>query len=242
MSKGIFVTATDTGVGKTVAAAALIRSLRLAGIKAGGMKPFETGLALEAGELVSADGAFLRRAAEMDDSMELVTPQRFETPLSPYVASAREGAPVCLDSVFNAYERLSRKYEFMVVEGAGGILVPILRRQGDDTSVYYMIDLIRDLKLAAVVVVRPLLGTINHTLLTVSRLLDEGVSVAGIIVSHSEPPQGSVAEETNVQALEELCPVPLIAELPYIGEVTIEKIDKMVKDCRGAIYRALMPI
>jgi len=242
MPKGIFVTATDTGVGKTVAAAAIIRSLKLSGIKVGAMKPFETGLAMEGGEAVPSDGSFLRQAAEMDDPPELVTPQLFKAPLAPYVASAKEGRTVDLEAVFNAYERLSRKYEFMVVEGAGGILVPIMRRQGECSGAYYMLDLIKDLKLASVVVARPLLGTINHALLTVSRLLDEGVPVAGVIVSHSEPPQGSVAEETNVETLKELCPAPVITELPYVGDVTIEKIEMMAQNCRGAIYRALMSI
>jgi|WetSurMetagenome_2_1015567.scaffolds.fasta_scaffold09346_2 dethiobiotin synthetase len=234
MSKGIFVTATDTGVGKTVVSAAIIRALKLSGVNAGCMKPIETGLVREAGKLVSADGALLRQAAEMDDPIELVTPQRFETPLAPYIASTREGMSVNLESVFNAYERLSRKYEFIVVEGVGGVMVPLLRRTGADSGYYYVIDLIKDLKLDAVVVARPLLGTINHTLLTVSRLLDEGITVAGVIISHTMPPMGSVAEETNIQAVNALCPVSVIAELPYIGEVTIANIDTKLRGCIDA--------
>lgn len=232
MSKGIFVTATDTGVGKTVVAAAIIRVLKLSGIKVGGMKPIETGLVRESGLLAPADGSLLRLAAEMDDAPELVTPQRYEQPLAPYVASSREGLPIDLEAVFNAYERLSGRYEFMVVEGVGGVMVPLAkRRNGDYHGGYFVIDLIKDLKLNAVVVARPLLGTINHTLLTVSRLLDEGISVLGVIVCHSMPSQGSVAEETNIQALNELCPVPVIAELPYIEEVTIKNIDEKLTGC-----------
>jgi len=174
---------------------------------------------------VPADGSLLRRAAEMDDPPDLVTPQRFEKPLAPYMASLAEGKPVDLEAVFNAYERLSRKYEFMVVEGVGGILVPLLNRTDDKSGAYFVLDLIKDLKLDALVVARPLLGTINHTLLTVSRLLDEGISVAGVIVSHAAPSQGSAAEETNIQALNELCPVPVMAELPYLEEVSIKNID-----------------
>jgi dethiobiotin synthetase len=232
LSKGIFVTATDTGVGKTVVAAAIIRALKLSGIKVGGMKPFETGLVRKSGLLEPVDGFFLKLAAEMEDALELVTPQRYEPALAPYMASTREGAPIDLEAVFNAYERLSRRYDFMVVEGVGGVMVPLAKRgEGDFQGGYFVIDLIKDLKLDAVVVARPLLGTINHTLLTVSKLLDEGISVSGVIVSHSMPSQGSVAEETNIQALNELCPVPVIAELPYIEEVTIKNIDEKLTGC-----------
>jgi dethiobiotin synthetase len=232
LSKGIFVTATDTGAGKTVVAAAIMRALKLSGIRVGAMKPFETGLARESGLPAPADGFLLWQAAEMDDALELVTPQRFEQPLAPYVASSREGVPVVLESVFNAYERLSRRYDFMVVEGVGGVMVPLAKRgDGDYHGGYFVIDLIKDLKLDAVVVARPLLGTINHTLLTVSRLLDEGITVSGVIVCHSMPSQGSVAEETNIQALNELCPVPVIAELPYIEVVTIKNIDAKLAGC-----------
>jgi dethiobiotin synthetase len=225
LSKGIFVTATDTGVGKTVVSAAIIRALKRAGVSVGAMKPIESGLVREGRKLVPGDGSFLREAACMDDLPELVTPVRFELPLAAYAASVREGIPVDLDAVFNSYERLSRRYGFMVVEGAGGVMVPIMKRPGEGAGGYFMLDLIRDLRLDAVVVARPLLGTVNHTLLTVERLLGEGIAVRGVIVCHSGPPQGSVAEETNMQTLAAFCPVPVMAELPYIGEITIENID-----------------
>jgi dethiobiotin synthetase len=231
MSKGIFVTATDTGVGKTVVAASIIRALRRSGIMAGAMKPIETGLVRESGILLPADGFFLREAAGMDDSLDLVTPVRFSPPLAPYMASRKDGMPFDLDSIFNAYERLSRRYEFMVVEGVGGVMVPLAGRAGGYSRDYYVIDLIRDLNLDAVVVARSLLGTINHTLLSVSRLLDEGISVLGVIISCSTPPQGSIAEETNLQALRELCPAPVIGVLPYLDRISIEEIDANTAGC-----------
>jgi dethiobiotin synthetase len=205
------------------------------------MKPIETGLSMESGELAPMDGAFLRRAAEADDAMELITPARFAEPLAPYVAAARAGARVDLERVFNAYERLSRKYAFMVVEGAGGAMVPIMKRQGETAGGYYMLDLIKDLKLDALVVTRPSLGSVNHTLLTVSRLLDEGICVKGVIVNYSEPPDGSVAEETNIETLREFCPAPVIAELPYMQDVTMAKLDEKAREIRGAIDHALIP-
>jgi dethiobiotin synthetase len=231
VSKGIFVTATDTGVGKTIVAAAIIRALKRSGVMAGAMKPIETGLVREAGVLVPSDGSFLREAAGMDDALDLVTPVRFALPLAPYTASRKEGMPVDLEGIFNAYEWLSRRYEFMVVEGIGGVMVPLAGRAGGYSRDYFVVDLIRDLKLDAVVVARPLLGTINHTLLTISWLLEEGISVSGVIISCSTPPQGSIAEETNMQALKELCPVPVIGVLPYLEKISIEDIDANTVGC-----------
>lgn len=232
MSKGIFVTATDTGVGKTVVSAAIVLALKRSGIKAGAMKPIETGCVRKNGILEPSDGTFLKKVARMDDSLELITPVRFEMPLAPYIASQREGFPVELENIFNAYRMLAEKYDFMVVEGIGGVLVPLA---GAATAkvphTYFVVDLINDLKLPAVVVTRPALGTINHTLLTVSQLLDEGVDVAGIIVSFSTPAQGTIAEKTNLQALSELCPVPVIGIVPYLEDVSDESIAANTAGC-----------
>jgi dethiobiotin synthetase len=223
MPEGIFVTATDTGVGKTIVSAAIIRALKKAGINAGAMKPMETECSVENGALIPADGSFLRNAAEMTDSIDLVTPIRYKLPLAPYTASIKEGVPVKLDAVFRAYKQLSARYEFMVVEGVGGVLVPLTRTASGDA--YFVTDLIKDLRLPAVVVARPLLGTINHTLLTVSRLIEKGIEVKGVIVSNGTPPQGTIAEETNLEMLRELCPAPVIGIVPYLEKMTIEEID-----------------
>jgi dethiobiotin synthetase len=229
MPEGIFVTATDTGVGKTIVSAAILRALKKAGVSAGAMKPMETGCAVEKGILVPADGTFLRNAAEMSDSIDLVTPVRYKLPLSPYTASIKEGITVRLEAVLKAYIQLSARYEFMVVEGVGGVLVPLTRTASGDA--YFVTDLIKELRLPVVVVTRPLLGTINHTLLTVSRLSEEGIEVKGVIVSNCAPPQGTIAEETNLEMLRELCPVPVIGIVPYLEKVTIEEIDAKAAGC-----------
>jgi dethiobiotin synthetase len=229
MSEDIFVTATDTGVGKTIVSAAIIRALKKAGINVGAMKPLETECVIEDGVMVPADGSFLRNAAGMSDSIDLVTPIRYKLPLAPYTASLKEGVPVKMESVFKAYKQLSAKYDFMVVEGIGGILVPLTRNQSGE--VYYVTDLIKDLRLPAVVVARLLLGTINHTLLTVSKLIDEGIEVKGVIVSHSTPSQGTIAEETNLEMLRELLPVPVIGVVPYLKDITIKGIDAEATEC-----------
>lgn len=240
MSKGIFITGTDTGVGKTIVSAAIIRALIKKGIKVGAMKPAETGCARtevrsqksdvrsENESLIPSDGMFLKEMAEMDDSIDMITPIRYEEPLAPMVASELEKIPVEINNIFDAYNVLSKKYDFMVVEGVGGLLVPILKRQeakDKGQKVYFVADLIKDLELPVIVVARPTLGTINHTLLTVNYALREGINVFGVIINFNNPPENSLAEKTNPDVLKELCPVPVIGILPYIKGITLNSID-----------------
>jgi dethiobiotin synthetase len=232
MSKGIFVTATDTGVGKTVAAAAIVCALKKRGLRVGAMKPVETGCTVEDGILLPSDGKFLKEVAGMDDSLDWITPLRFEAPLAPYVAAQKEGVPVVIDKILSAYGELSKRYDVMVVEGIGGVLVPLAgRKTGNIPRTYFVIDLIKDLKLPAVIVTRPSLGTINHTLLTVSQLLNEGVDVKGIIINFSTPPDGSIAEKSNPQALRELCPVPIIGIIPCLRNISMKAIETDAAGC-----------
>lgn len=243
MSKGIFITGTDTGVGKTIVSAAIIRALIKKDIKVGAMKPIETGCIKARGNgqkakgkrqdktLIPSDGMFLKEMAGMDDSIDLITPIRFGHPFAPIVASDIEKKPIEIKKIMDTYGELSKKYDFMVVEGVGGLLVPILKRQktkGKGQKVYFVTDLIRELKLPIVVVARPTLGTINHTLLTVNYALKEGIDVLGVIINHHNPPTGDVAEKTNPDVLKELCPVPVIGMLPYIHGITLNSIDDAV--------------
>ena len=159
--KGIFVTGTDTDVGKTVIAAGLTAALRRRGVGAVYFKPMQSGCPEEAGELVPTDARFARELAGLDEPLRLLTPIALRLPLAPGVAAAREGVAVDLERIAAAIWELSRRYEFFVVEGAGGLYVPLI---GND---FLVLDLVRWLKLPLLVVARAGLGTINHTALTV---------------------------------------------------------------------------
>ncbi|MBI3592173.1 MAG: dethiobiotin synthase [Nitrospirae bacterium] len=239
MSKGIFITGTDTGVGKTIVSAVIIRAMMKKGINIGAMKPIETGCkktavsgqqsaVKEGTTLIPSDGMFLKEMAEMDDSIDLITPIRFEHPLAPMVASEIEKRQVEINKIFDAYDALFKKYNFMVVEGVGGLLVPINKRQeakGKRQKAYFVADLIKDLKLPVIVVARPTLGTINHTLLTVNHALKEGIDALGVIINFYNPPDDSIAEKTNPDVLRQLCPVPVIGTMPYIRDVNKDNIE-----------------
>ncbi len=206
MAKDIFITGTDTGVGKTVIAAGLIRALGRKGIKVGAMKPVETGCI----QSIPADGTFLREIAGMDDPVELITPLCFSNPLAPMVAAELEGKHVELDAIMHAYDVLKAKYEFLVVEGAGGLMVPLKES-------FFISDLIKMLDLPAVIVAREGLGTINHTLLTVIHALREGIEVRGVIINSSGPSGDTMAERTNPDVLRRICPVPIIGPISWMG-------------------------
>ncbi len=238
MSRGIFITGTDTGVGKTIVSAAIIRALIKKGIRVGAMKPIETGCiraeVRKEDDLIPSDGMFLKEMAEMDDSIDMITPIRYEEPLAPMVAAELKKRPVDLDEIFSTYGALSKKYDFMVVEGVGGLLVPItFVRQNDsateqqfkDPSAYFVSDLIRDLKLPVIVVARPTLGTINHTLLTVNYALREGINIFGVIINFNNPPENNLTEKTNPEVLRQLCPVPVIGIMPYNKDITKKNIE-----------------
>src|SRR4030065_1207841 len=224
MTRGVFITGTDTGVGKTIIAGALILVIRSLGLRVCGMKPIETGcMKAESGfkdrVLETSDGMFLKETADMDDSIDVITPILFEKPLAPFPASEIEGIPVDIDKIKKAFESLLRKYDMVVVEGIGGLLVPLKRD-------YFVLDLVKQFGLPIIIVSRPGLGTINHTLLTVNYAMKEGLNVAGIIMNYSQSPEKTLAEETNPKVIRQISPVPIIGIFPYLEDLEKDTIER----------------
>ena len=204
--RGFFVTGTDTGVGKTLVACALVRGLRTRGLDAGAMKPVETGV----GEVGPLDALALRRAAGDEDPLEDVCPLRYALAAAPTVAASADGRDVEVWAIRQAYERLAVRHDCVIVEGAGGLLVPVAEQLS-------MADLARELELPLLVVARAALGTINHTLLTLEVAVARGLSVAGVVISHA----GGVlsgADAANLQALRDALGPALVGEIPPLPE------------------------
>ncbi|MFQ5681622.1 MAG: dethiobiotin synthase, partial [Candidatus Omnitrophota bacterium] len=168
---GIFVTGTDTNVGKTVIACLIARGLRRYGIDCGVMKPVQCG---------GRDARRLMRAAGAKDSLSLVLPMFSPYACAPSIALPRAGVRFSPARIKQAYRKLSLRHEFMVVEGAGGVLAPLAAK-------YFILDLIQDLGLPAVVVAAAGLGTINHTLLTIECLRARGIKILGLIFNNLSP-------------------------------------------------------
>ncbi len=203
MGKGVFITGTDTGVGKTYVAAGIAAGLRHSGIDVGVMKPAETGCSVRAGRLVPKDSLRLIKAAGTRDPLGLVNPYRFKKPLAPSLAAWLEGKEIDPGKIQTAFTKLSRIHDFMIIEGAGGIMVP-LRHD------YTFLDLVRTFSLPAVIVARPGLGTINHTLLTISALRHEGVEILGIVVNCAQDRRMGLAEKTSPSVIEEISGIPVL--------------------------------
>lgn len=224
--RGLFVTGTDTGVGKTVVACAFAAWARHHGLDVGVMKPVATGGRFTpyhrgagfsangtAGRWIADDAKWLASSAGVDDPWPLVNPVCFKEPLAPWTAAMRARAPIRLDAVLDAFRALSRRHQFLIVEGVGGLSVPL----GPRATVA---DLAKRLGLPLVLVARPGLGTLNHTLLTLAYARDYGLRVRGLIVNYASPPSrepmARVAERTNPRILTRIGRVPFIGELPFL--------------------------
>ena len=225
MHKGIFITGTDTGVGKTYVAAGLIRALRGKGLSVCPLKPVETGCRLKNGELIPQDTLRLVRASGVQEPLGFVNPFRMRSPLAPAVASEIEGVLIDRKRIISAYTGMNRKYDVTVVEGAGGIMVPV-------TGNYLFLHLVRDLNIPLVIVARPGLGTINHTLLTLASALREKLNVLGVIINYTVRKKRGLPEKTNPEVIEKLGGVPLLATVPYLKGSSVDR--------RRAIFSEMM--
>ena len=200
-----FVTGTDTGVGKTYVTARLIRENRAQGLDTVGFKPICCGS--------RDDAEILRDAADGALAINEVNPVWLRTPAAPYVASLIENRLIDLALVRETFSSLRARHESVIVEGAGGWLVPI-------ADGYTFADLAKELGLPVIVVVKNRLGALNHTALTVHHIRACGLECAGLILNHgpassdleSDPQQ--IAQATNRSILEELLRVPVLREFP----------------------------
>lgn len=205
---GIFVTATDTGVGKTLVAGGLTGVLRERGVDAGVYKPLQSGhLATDP----AGDAARLKALAGVEDPLDMICPYSFEEPLAPLVAMRRTGRAVTLEDLETGYQKMARLHSFVMVEGAGGLAVPYVENA-------LVADLIVRLRLPLLIVARPNLGTVNHTVLTVEYARQRGIDVIGIVISGLGSRPVGAAEELNPGLIEEWARVPVLGTVPWLGE------------------------
>lgn len=207
----ILIAGTDTGVGKTVVTAALAACLRRRGVNAGVMKPVSSGCVQTDRGLVSPDVMLFERALGPLDPPELVNPARYRAPLAPSVAARKEGRTLDLVSLDAAFEELSRRHEVLLVEGIGGLLVPLEGR-------FTVADLALRWKLPLLIVARPGLGTINHTALTILHARARGIPVAGFVFNAACAGEDAEMTGDNAACVVELCGVPFLGSIPWGGD------------------------
>lgn len=223
MSNIVFVTGTDTEVGKTVLTALLLHHLRRRGIRALGMKPFCSG--------GTGDVKLIQSVQKGELSDDEVNPFYFQDPVAPLVAARTSGRTIRLPEVIRAIKHLAARCDVLIVEGAGGLLVPL----GEG---FTLLDLIVGLGGSTIVVARNKLGTVNHTLLTCEALRRCGRTAAGVVLMGQRRFDASM--QTNAAVIEELLePVPIVS-LPYLGKnasqlASVQRSEKKIKKTLAVI-------
>ena len=221
-TRGVFISGTDTGVGKTIVAAAIALSLRKAGLRVAVLKPVTSGAILSDGRLVSEDAELLRWASACTASDRDIAPYLLREPLAPSVSAACEGVIIELFLIREAFERLSASHDFIIVEGAGGLLVPLAKN-------LLVADLVEDLSLPLLIVARPNLGTVNHTLMTCECARSRGIEVLGVVIN-GQAAQPDMAEEYAARVISEYATVPVLAVLPRCSEANDKAIVELLAE------------
>jgi dethiobiotin synthetase len=238
--QGILITGTDTGVGKTFVACGLIGALRARGMRVAPFKPAETGCEInpQTGQLVPADAILLRQASGTEASLEAVCPYCFRLPLAPWIASMQqargdeEEKDRGIDAAFLSwqFEELASAHDVVIVESAGGLLVPLAER-------FHFGDLARLLNLPVLLVAGSKLGVINHALLTLEYLAQADIPCLGVVLNH---PSGdrSPAVKTNEAALRKLVKAPVFV-LPHSSNGIPNPEELVFHELAGHIISAL---
>ena len=217
--KSLFITGTDTDVGKTYITAGLAIMLRKMGVDVGVMKPFAAGVVQKKG-YKSEDVEILTKSAQTNDPENLVNPQFFPIPASPYTAWKKLKIKPKIPLILSGFKKLSNMHEMMLVEGMGGILTPILKD-------YYVTNLIKDMKIPTIIVTRSRVGTVNHTLMTVKMCEKYKIPIKGIIINNFD--DGGYPINQLRKDLEALTGVKVLGSIPFIDDMSDESLYKIFK-------------
>jgi adenosylmethionine---8-amino-7-oxononanoate aminotransferase len=216
MNRAVFITATDTEVGKTIVSGLICRGLNKKGIDCAVMKPVETGAIQRGAKWVWPDTEFLKKVSRAAEDIAQISPFRFRNPLAPSLAAKREGKAIDIKEIKSAFNNLIQRHQFVIVEGAGGLLVPLNKD-------FLTIDLIRELDIPVIIVSRLGLGTINHTLLTVEAARNAGIRVLGVVFNQATNKKSSICEKNNPRIISTISGVPVLGIVPYLPGVNVGK-------------------
>ncbi|MFA4956052.1 MAG: dethiobiotin synthase [Candidatus Methanoperedens sp.] len=210
---GIFITGTDTNIGKTVIAAGLAGALNNKGYSVGVMKAVQSGAGIKNGLLYSPDIEFIKKVMDVNDEMELVCPYLLKEAMAPGIAAEIEGKNIDFEIIKNAFQELENRHDIVIVEGAGGIAVPIKKR-------LMISDLIKYMGIPIIIVARAGLGTINHTVLTIEYAKRSGIKIIGVIINDY---RGGIVEERNPGIITDLTGIPILGIIPNDPDICSER-------------------
>ena len=216
--KSLFITGTDTDVGKTYITAGLAITLRKMNVDIGIMKPFAAGDKQKKG-YKSEDVEILSNAAQINDPESLVNPQFFPISASPYTAWKKLKIKPKIPLILSSFKKLSDKHEMMLVEGMGGTMTPILKN-------YYVANLIKDMKIPTVIVTRSKVGTVNHTLMTVLMCQKYKIPIKGIIINNFD--KGYQINQLK-KDLESLTGIKVLGSIPFIKDMSDKSLYRIFK-------------
>ena len=218
MLKSLFIAGTDTDVGKTYIAAGLAVAFRKMGIDVGVMKPFAAGRAEKKG-YKSEDIVILSRAAKACDPEKLVNPQFFKISASPYTAWKTLKTKPKISTILSSFKKLTKLHDMILVEGMGGIMTPILKN-------YYITNLIKEMKIPAVIVTRSKIGTVNHTIMTCKMCEKYKIPVKGIIINNFD--DGYPIPELK-RDLQNLTGIKVLGSIPFIKNLSDASLYRIFK-------------
>jgi dethiobiotin synthetase len=216
--KSLFIAGTDTDVGKTYIAAGLAVTFRKMGIDVGVMKPFAAGTAQKKG-YKSEDIVILSRAAKACDPENLVNPQFFKIPASPYTAWKTLKTKPKVSTILSSFKKLTKLHDIILVEGMGGIMTPILKD-------YYVTNLIKEMKIPTVIVTRSKIGTVNHTIMTCKMCEKYKIPVKGIIINNFD--KGYPVKELR-RDLQNLTGIKVLGSIPFIKNMSDASLYRIFK-------------
>jgi len=218
--KPLFVTATDTDIGKTYVCAGLAYALKKLGINVGIMKPFACGVKQKTG-FSSNDLTILANAAMVDDAEDIINPFFFPIPASPYTAAKNLGVKIDVEHVIECFRKLDQIHDIVLVEGIGGIMTPILKK-------YAIIDLIKDLMANTIIVTSSKIGTVNHTVLTCNICKNMNIPIKGLIINNFDSAGYPISElERDLSALTDL---PVLCSLPHMKKFNLSNYSALIQE------------
>lgn len=218
--KGMFITATDTGVGKTVVTAGLALAIQATGLRAGVIKPVQSG---HHNDDPQSDGMRLKRLTGVDDPIDVMVPYSFQAPVAPGLAAEWENQTIDQKRILQHIATLSQKVDIVLVEGAGGLMVPL----GNDWTIAHLAKMIG---FPLFIVARPSLGTINHTVLTTMGARQMGLHPLGVVFNQSAKGETDLSVTDNARFIEALAQIPVLGTIPWIEDITAETLAKVVME------------
>ncbi|MEY8763116.1 MULTISPECIES: dethiobiotin synthase [Clostridium] len=231
MTKAVYVVGTDTEIGKTLVTGALIYILRKNGCSAVYFKAALSGVESIDGKVIPGDTDFVSSIAGIEEEYEDLTPYIYKTAVSPYLASQIENNPVDIEVVRDKFSNLSKKYDYIICEGSGGVTCPIA---DVNNRVYTLDNLISDMGMDVILVARAGLGTINHTLLTVDYLRNRDISISGIVVNGY---RDSMLCDDNIKMIKKMTGIPVLGVMPFVDK----KSDSFMEDVKKESEKVFEP-